>query len=441
MQMDELYNLFLASTGITTDTRNIGEGNIFFALKGERFNANEFAEQAIMNGAAYVVVDEVFNKDWREKYGKRIIEVNNVLETLQQLARVHRQNFNATVIGITGSNGKTTTKELVAAVLARRYNTYATKGNLNNHIGIPLTLLAIDKEKIEMAVVEMGANHQKEIEGYCEYALPDYGLITNVGYAHLEGFGGFEGVIKGKTELYSHLIKTGGNVFINADNEILINRTNEQAGGVAGWDKNERLITYGTGETCFCTGSIAPGGDFLNVEVDGIRVHTNLVGNYNFENVLAAVCIGKHFDVPVEDIKAAIESYVPSNNRSQQLQWGNNTVIMDAYNANPSSMQEALKNFDRLSAENKVTILGEMMELGEYAAEEHRRIKELTDVMDLKQRVFTGGGFSFLKDDSSVLYFENTELLKDWFINRHFEDTYILVKGSRKNELEKLVKN
>jgi UDP-N-acetylmuramoyl-tripeptide--D-alanyl-D-alanine ligase len=176
------------------------------------------------------------------------------------------------------------------------------------------------------------------------------------------------------------------------------------------------------------------------VEVDGIRIHTNLVGNYNFENVLAAVCIGKHFDVPMEDIKAAIESYVPSNNRSQQLQWGNNTVIMDAYNANPSSMQQALKNFDQLSAENKVTILGEMMELGEYAAEEHRRIKELTDVMDLKQRVFTGGGFAFLKDDPSVLYFENTELLKDWFINRHFEDSYILVKGSRKNELEKLVK-
>jgi UDP-N-acetylmuramoyl-tripeptide--D-alanyl-D-alanine ligase len=312
---------------------------------------------------------------------------------------------------------------------------------LNNHIGIPLTLLAIDKEKTEMAVVEMGANHQKEIEGYCDYVGPDFGIITNVGYAHLEGFGGFEGVVKGKTELYKNLMEYDRYIFINADNEILMERMKEQAATVRGWHMSEKLITYGKDPSYYCSGGVVTEGGFLSVETEGVRIQTNLVGDYNFENVLTAVCVGKYFNVPIEDIKAAIESYVPSNNRSQKLQCGNNTVIMDAYNANPSSMQEALKNFERLNAANKVTILGEMMELGEYAAAEHIRIKELTDTMNLKQRVFTGGGFNFLKDDNSVLYFETTEQLKNWFINRHFEDSPILIKGSRKNELEKLVKN
>ncbi len=446
MQIEKLYQLFISSTGITSDTRSITAGNLFFALKGDKFNANEFTEQALQNGASYAVVDELVKDEWKALYGERIILVPNVLETLQQLAGHHRQQLKCPVLAITGSNGKTTTKELVAAVLSKKYKTYATKGNLNNHIGIPLTLLSI-KNDVEFAVIEMGANHQKEIASYCEYVKPDYGLITNVGLAHIEGFGDFEGVIKGKTELYADLAKRGGKVFVCSENDVLLEkvsnfaRLNDKVGQGFWISDLNSVITYGKSASAFCQGKPGNSKEFLSVITEGETIQTNLVGEYNFENVMSAVCIGKYFGVETTEIKQAIENYVPSNNRSQKMDWGSNTIILDAYNANPSSMTEALKNFQKIEAANKVTILGEMMELGEYSAAEHKKIKELTDGMNLQQRVFTGGGFAFLKDEKDILYFENTNQLKDWFQQQKWENTYLLIKGSRKNELEKILKD
>lgn len=437
MQIEKLYQLFISSTGVTTDTRSIAMSNIFFALKGEKFNANEFAEQALQTGASHVVVDELIKDEWNRIYGERIILVHNVLETLQQLAGHHRQQLKCPVLAITGSNGKTTTKELVAAVLSKKYKTYSTKGNLNNHIGIPLTLLSV-KSDVEFAVIEMGANHQKEIASYCEYVKPDYGLITNVGLAHIEGFGGFEGVVKGKTELYADLAKRGGKVFVCSENDVLLEKVSDFGFRIS--DLNA-VISYGKSASAFCQGKPGNSKEFLSVITEGEAIRTNLVGEYNFENVMSAVCIGKYFGVETTAIKQAIENYVPSNNRSQKIEWGTNTIILDAYNANPSSMTEALKNFQKIAAVNKVTILGEMMELGEYSGAEHKKIKELTDGMNLQQRVFTGGGFAFLKDEKDVLYFENTIQLKDWFKQQKLENTYLLIKGSRKNELEKILKD
>jgi len=435
MQIETLYKLFLASTGVTTDTRNIGKGNIFFALKGDKFNANEFAEEALNKGAGYVVVDELGNEDWKNKFGVRMILVDDVLKTLQQLAGYHRIQLKCPVIAITGSNGKTTTKELVAAVLSKKYKTYATKGNLNNHIGIPLTLLSI-KSDVEFAVIEMGANHQGEIASYCEYVKPYYGLITNVGNAHLEGFGGFEGVVKGKTELYRDIAKRNGKVFVNSENEILVSSWQSAV------DNNTPSVTYGKSTSAFCKGEVGDSKEFLSVIVDGFSIPTNLVGVYNFENVMSAVCIGKYFDVEISQIKEAIENYLPTNNRSQKITLGTNTIILDAYNANPSSMIEALKNFEKVEAINKVAILGQMMELGQYSVTEHEKIYAAVSNPDWKEvkRVFVGHGFEFLKGNTNVLWFEKTDEVKAWFKQQQFENSYILIKGSRKNELEKILK-
>lgn len=442
MQVEQLYQKYLASTGVTTDTRNIGQGNIFFALKGEKFNANEFAAEALNKGANYVVIDELTNKDWQTQFGERLILVDDVLGTLQQLAGYHRQQLTCPVIAITGSNGKTTTKELVAAVLSKKYVTYATKGNLNNHIGIPLTVLGI-KSDVEMAVIEMGANHQGEIAGYCEYVKPDYGLITNVGKAHLEGFGGFEGVVKGKTELYRDIATRGGKVFINADNTLLASNWLSVAPGIA------NTITYGKSLDAYCIGAPGESTEFLSVVVDNTTMQTNLVGDYNFENVMSAICIGKYFEVPLPAIKNAIETYTPTNNRSQKIEWDSNTIILDAYNANPSSMIEALKNFEKQfvgdGAKKGIAIIGQMMELGEYAAQEHEKIFAAanTSAWQNIQRVFVGKGFEMVKHLSTthLLWFETTDEVKHWFKQQTFENTLILIKGSRKNELEKILKN
>ncbi len=436
MQIEVLHKRFLESTGVTTDTRNIGDGNIFFALKGENFNANEFAEEAFNKGAKYVVVDEIKNENWKEKFGERIIFVDNVLKTLQQLCGYHRKLLKCPVLAITGSNGKTTTKELVTAVLSKKYKTYATKGNLNNHIGIPLTLLSI-KSDVEFAVIELGANHQGEIASYCEYVKPDYGLITNVGYAHLEGFGGFEGVVKGKTELYKDIIKRNGKIFLNNDNETLVDRWLLAAGS------NVNSITYGRTDSAYCIGEIVESKEFLSVIVEGKNIQTNLVGEYNFENVMSAVCIGKYFGVDLTQIKEAIENYVPTNNRSQQITISSNTIILDAYNANPSSMIEALKNFEKTEAKNKVAILGQMMELGKYSVIEHEKIYAAISNPDWEnvKRIFVGKGFDFLKNNRNVLWFEKTDEVKAWFNQQQFKNAYILIKGSRKNELEKILKD
>lgn len=429
-----LYSKYLNSTGVTTDTRNIPPGSIFFALKGEKFNANQFAGEALEKGAAFAVIDELANPDWQAMYGEKLIMTDNVLATLQALAGYHRNNLTCPVLALTGSNGKTTTKELIAAVLSKKYKTYATKGNLNNHIGIPLTLLSIDKSDCEFAVIEMGANHQGEIAGYCEYVKPDYGMITNVGLAHIEGFGGFEGVVKGKTELYRHIEKTGKKLFVSADNDLLLLK----AAGVT------EIITYGKNEKADCRGEIIEGGEFLKLNVfnndNAVSIHTNLVGSYNFENALAAVCIGKYFGVETSDIKNALENYVPSNNRSQKVEWGSNTIILDAYNANPSSMTEALKNFAGIDTENKVAILGEMMELGEYSPKEHEKIYEQALQLSLYLTVFIGDGFkNIVQPTNSILWFEDVEMLKQWFVQQVFNNTTMLIKGSRKNQLEKIL--
>ncbi len=446
----ELYSLYLASSGVTTDTRNIKQGNIFFALKGENFNANIFVEEALAKGASHVVVDEISNPEWESTFGARLILVDDVLKTLQLLAGHHRAQLKCPVLAITGSNGKTTTKELIAAVLSKKFKTSATKGNLNNHIGIPLTLLSI-KTDVEFAVIEMGANHQGEIASYCEYVKPEYGLITNVGLAHIEGFGGFEGVVKGKTELYRHVFENDGRVFLNDDNEVLRDAlvqvflsTNKPLIGL------DRLITYGKNAR-WCKGKIGKSNEFLSVVIAGETIQTNLVGEYNFENVMAAACVGIHFGVEAKQIKEAIENYVPTNNRSQKIELGSNTIILDAYNANPSSMLEALKNFEKLivgeNTNNGVVVLGQMMELGKYSQEEHKKIVAAVSSSSWQyvKKVFVGKEFEFVSivvgdnTNNGILWFEKTEEVKVWFKQQQFENCYILIKGSRKNELEKIL--
>ncbi len=440
--IEKLYQLFLASAGVTTDTRSIQPGYIFFALKGEKFNANLFAEEAMQKGASHVVVDEICKPEWKGQFGERLILVNNGLQTMQQLAGFHRARFKFPVLAITGSNGKTTTKELMAAVLSKKYKTYATKGNLNNHIGIPLTLLSI-KSDAEFAIIEMGANHKGEIASYCRYVKPDYGLITNVGNAHLEGFGGFEGVVQGKTELYRDLANRNGKVFVNADNGILIGKISDFGFRIS--DLNT-VITYGQSEQAFSTGRLGVTKEFLSVVTEGETIQTNLVGDYNFENVMSAVCAGVYFGVELPQIKDAIENYLPSNNRSQKIKQGSNTIILDAYNANPSSMAEAIKSFEKLLLDNTsqtgVAIIGQMMELGEYSEAEHRKIFSLTagSTWQHVQRVFVGKGFAFA-DGQDVLWFETTLEAKEWFKRQHFDNALILIKGSRSNELEKILKD
>lgn len=430
MTIADLYRLYLASTGITTDTRSIQSGSIFFALKGDKFNANLFAKEALSKGAAYAVIDELQSE--ADRGNPHLILVEDALKTLQDLSGYHRGKLECPVLAITGSNGKTTTKELIAAVLATKYRTVATKGNLNNHIGVPLTLLSTPMDT-EFLIVEMGANHQKEIAGYCVYADPDYGLITNVGKAHLEGFGGEEGVLKGKTELYAHIGRKGGKLFVTSGSSKLRERAQLLASA-------DRLIYYGQNSGDYCSGKPLQAGEFLAVELsNGMHIHTQLVGQYNFDNVMAAVCIGKYFGVSLPDIKRAIESYIPSNNRSQKVTAGTNMILLDAYNANPSSMAEALRNFAALEAANKITILGEMMELGEYSEIEHLKIIDMVRDMELAQRIFVGDGFHMLKGAKGVLYFENTDLLKEWYQSQHFEHTTQLIKGSRKNGLERIL--
>jgi UDP-N-acetylmuramoyl-tripeptide--D-alanyl-D-alanine ligase len=423
MDIASLYQLYINSSGVTTDTRQIRQGCIFFALRGDKYNANSFAIEALEKGAAYAVIDEA--QPDSTQYSKRLILVADVLTTLQQLSGYHRHRLHCPVLGITGSNGKTTTKELIAAVMAKKFRTEATQGNLNNHIGVPLTLLATPVDT-EFLIVEMGANHQGEIAGYCLYADPDFGLITNIGKAHLEGFGGEEGVVKGKTELYAHIAKRNGKLFVSSLSDVLVQKATEYLSA-------DDIIYYGGGENI-------SKGEFLAVRTnDGMTVTTQLVGSYNFENVMAAICIGRYFGVENSSIKEAIENYVPSNNRSQKLTIGSNTILLDAYNANPSSMTEALRNFEKLEADNKITILGEMMELGTYSQDEHIRIIDMVSDMHLSQRIYVGEGFKMLQGKSDVLYFENTEQLKEWYNAQHFENTTQLIKGSRKNALEKIL--
>lgn len=423
MNISAIYELFLQNASVVTDTRKLNQGDIFFALKGPNFNGNQYALQALKKGAAYCICDEDLHPPHQQ-----IILVADVLQCLQQLALHHRRQFNIPFLAITGSNGKTTTKELIYAVLSTTLKTYTTVGNLNNHIGIPLTILSI-KKNAEIAVIEMGANHQREIEGYCKIALPTHGLINNCGKAHLEGFGGVEGVKKGKGELYDFIRNNNGTIFINNDFDYL----QEMSAGI-----NNR-ISYGTNNADI-TGQAVNGDNYLAVSINNIpalsSLHTHLVGLYNVPNILAAVCVGQHFKVAATDIKKALENYEPTNSRSQLINIGTNEIILDAYNANPTSMKAAIENFAGMNGSNKVLILGAMKELGDCTAEEHAAIVRLIDHYNWHRVVLVGGDYPVSKD---YLYFDDSMRAKEWFDSQHFKDTSILVKGSRSMQMEKVI--
>mgnify|MGYP000139977098 CR=1 FL=1 len=424
MEIATLYNLFLQYPSIQTDTRKLKEGDLFFALKGDNFNGNLFAKQALQLGAAYAIIDEVVDFE-----DERLITTTNVLQTLQGLAKCHRQQFTIPFLAITGSNGKTTTKELVNEVLATTYTTYTTKGNLNNHIGIPLTILSVKKDA-EIAVIEMGANHQKEIEGYCTYALPTHGIITNCGKAHLEGFGGVEGVKKGKGELFDYLRKNNGTAFIMNDYEYLV----EMSKGIPD------IKTYGTADAAVV--GLADSNKQL-LEVTMVRgtvinqIQTNLVGAYNLPNVLVAVAVGKYFKVQDEKIKMALQNYVPSNSRSQLIEKDSNKIILDAYNANPTSMKAAIENIAKMEGENKVLLLGGMMEMGEESLKEHQELIDLIGKYQWKDVVLVGGDFN--KVNNPYKNFSNSLDAGKWFKEQHYSNTTILVKGSRSMQMEKVL--
>lgn len=431
MEINDLYNLYLQNSSIKIDTRKIAAGDIFFALKGANFNGNHFARQALAAGAAYAIIDEEVNID-----DDRLIKTDDVLLTLQQLAKCHRENFNTSpsgrqvpFIAITGSNGKTTTKELVHQVLSSSYKTYTTEGNLNNHIGIPITILKI-KRNAEMAVIEMGANHLNEIAGYCSYTNPTHGLITNCGKAHLDGFGGIEGVRKGKGELFDFIKKTNGTAIVNYDDNYL----KEISAGI------KNIVTYGSSKGSVSGRSIK-NSFFLEVEIlkgaNTGNIKTQLVGNYNLLNVLAAVTIGKYFNINDEKIKKAIENYVPSNSRSQLIKKGTNTIILDAYNANPASMKAAIENFSQMQATDKILLIGSMMELGDESEKEHQEIIKLIDNYKWKNVVLVGDNFKNIKH--SYMHFDNSIKVRKWLIDKRFENTHILIKGSRSIEMEKVL--
>lgn len=423
MNIADLYTIYCNHPQIQTDSRKLASGDLFFALRGPNFNGNQFALQALEMGAAYVIVDEHI-----PSADNRIIRVEDVLTTLQQLAGHHRDQFTIPFIAITGSNGKTTTKELVAAVLSAHFKTYTTQGNLNNHIGIPLTLLQVQKDA-QMAVIEMGANHQHEIEGYCQYVKPTHGIITNCGKAHLEGFGGEEGVRKGKGELFQFLSGHHGTAFAFADYDYL-HRLAQQVSTV---------IWYGTNSGTI-QGSIQDSMPFLQVAVSGaiqLSLQTQLVGTYNLPNVLCAVTIGNYFGVPPTKIQSAIESYTPSNSRSQWINWGTNQVILDAYNANPSSMKVAIENFAQLPESAKILMLGAMMELGETSVAEHQALLNLIEQYHWEEVVLVGGDFSNLSH--SYHYFTDSNLAKEWLRSKNPQNVQILLKGSRSMKMEKVI--
>lgn len=430
--IEELYRLFInCNQKITTDTRKLEQGAIFFALKGDNFDANTFANQAVDAGCAYSIVDSETVSN-----GTTILLVNDVLETLQQLAKHHRQQLKFPVIGITGSNGKTTNKELIHAVLSKKYNTYATKGNLNNHIGVPLTLLALTNEH-EMAIVEMGANHQGEIAMLSDLSDPDYGIITNIGKAHLEGFGGIEGVKKGKSELYKHIKQKKGKIFINGNDSVLL-------------ELSEDLfkIYYGENSEFDVQGKLFLNSEFVefkwNIKSESLDnqplVKTHMFGQYNFINLLCAACIGNYFGVKETDINDALTSYMPEMNRSQVKKTESNTLILDAYNANPSSMSLAIDNFNKQVFENKIVILGDMLELGEYSEQEHEKIIKQIENCTFKKVVFVGIQFFRLKNKFNRYYFyKNIEDFKNDDTTNRISGSNILIKGSRGIQLEKIV--
>jgi len=425
--IEALYSIYTKYPSVVTDTRKLKLGDLYFALKGPNFNGNVFALQALEQGAAYAIVDEEIPNS--SAFQERILFVDDVLTTLQALAKYHRQQFNIPFIAITGSNGKTTTKELVYAVLASHFKTYTTQGNLNNHIGVPLTLLSIPKDA-EMAVIEMGANHLYEIESYCSYTLPTHGMITNCGKAHLEGFGSEAGVKKGKGELFDFLSAHNGTAFVMEDYDYLQTMSNKIP-NVIGYGQHSGQIQ---GEAIDHNGMLTVK---INKGIDIDQIQTNLVGNYNLPNVLAAVAIGQEFKVPNDKIKSAIENYIPTNSRSQLLTWNNNEVILDAYNANPSSMKLAVENFAKINKENKIVCLGGMRELGADTLMEHQLLIDQLNQTNWENVLLVGSEFKPCVHN--YLYFDTVQEAKAWLHAQALKGYTLLIKGSRGIQMEQLI--
>ncbi|MEP2670556.1 MAG: UDP-N-acetylmuramoyl-tripeptide--D-alanyl-D-alanine ligase [Cyclobacteriaceae bacterium] len=419
-----LYERFKESGKVSTDTRKITRGSVFFSLRGEKFNANEFAADALEKGASYAVVDEA---KWVKD--ERYVLVEDVLQTLQQLARYHRDQLKIPVIALTGSNGKTTTKELLNVVLSKKYKVLATQGNLNNHIGVPLTVLSIDKT-YDMAIVEMGANHLGEIATLCEIANPTHGLITNIGKAHIGTFGGYDNIVRGKSELYQHLIKTDGIVWINSQSSVLANMSKRF---------KAPLFYPASGDYYHCEKLSAD--PYLKVKTaEGDIIQTHLIGEYNFENVAAALCVGKTFEVDPMAAKQAIAGYSPDNMRSQVVTKGTNTIILDAYNANPSSMEVALKSLGQMNANRKVAILGDMYELEEESEAEHRKIADWLSSNAIDEALLCGELIKVAATDDYVSkYFPSKEELIAYLKSQPIREATILIKASRGMALEKVV--
>jgi len=422
MTISEIHQIYLKCSAISIDTRKIIRNSLFVAIKGDRYDANEFAKEALDKGASYVLIDN-------KKYyiDERTIYVEDSLKTLQYLATFHRTFLKIPIVALTGSNGKTTTKELINVVLSKKFNVKATVGNLNNHIGVPLTLLSFDKNT-EIGIVEMGANHQKEIEFLCQIAQPDFGYITNFGKAHLEGFGGVEGVIKGKSEMYSYLRLNNKKVFINNDDSIQV----EKSIGI----EKISFSTTDTSASIFIKNVEA--NPFVSVAFNSVIINSHLIGLYNANNINAAIVIGNHFDVSDTDIKEAIEAYIPENNRSQLITKGSNEIILDAYNANPSSMKVALENFIQLKKDNKVIVIGDMFELGDDSIIEHENIVNM--LISQNNIIIHFVGEYFFKNKivkNNFNFYQNFEDFSNDFKGIKFEDSIILIKGSRGMALER----
>ncbi|WP_054851726.1 UDP-N-acetylmuramoyl-tripeptide--D-alanyl-D-alanine ligase [Olleya sp. ITB9] len=423
MKIDELYQLFLDCKAVNTDTRNVETNDMFFALSGENFNGNTFANEALQKGAKYAIIDD---EDYHRS--DKTILVSNTLITLQKLATYHRQQLGLKIISLTGSNGKTTTKELINTVLSKKYKTTATIGNLNNHIGVPLTLLSMTNTT-EIGIVEMGANHKKEIEFLCQIAQPDFGYITNFGKAHLEGFGGVEGVIEGKSELYDYLTSNNKTIFFNADDNIQKEKLSQY--------KNSK--GYSQKDTDYYLINLLKANPFVNFKAENTTIQSNLIGDYNITNLSVATLIGKYFDVSINDIKAAIQDYVPTNNRSQIIKKDTNTIIMDAYNANPSSMEVALQNLNNQNEKNKIAILGDMFELGASADTEHQNIANLANHLNIDEVILIGENFIKTKtENNKVKQYRSFEDFKTHY--KPITNSYVLIKGSRGMALERVLK-
>ncbi|MCQ2234694.1 MAG: UDP-N-acetylmuramoyl-tripeptide--D-alanyl-D-alanine ligase [Paludibacteraceae bacterium] len=418
LDVQSVYELFVACDGVTTDSRNCPNNSLFIALKGASFNGNKFAADAVAKGCKYALVDEEEYAD-----GKQLFLVDDCLKMLQKLANYHRRYLNLPILGITGTNGKTTTKELVSAVLSKKYNLLYTQGNLNNQIGVPLTLLRLTSSH-EMAVVEMGASHPGDIKELVDIAEPNFGLITNVGHAHILGFGSFEGVVKTKGELYDFIRSKSGKIFLNCNNSILCSIAH-------GID----YIPYGTDFSCYVSAQSLGAAPFLKVRWGSREISTNLIGEYNFENVLAAICVGAYFDVPADDIVAALSTYVPSNNRSQFKKCGSNNLIIDAYNANPTSMMAALENFDKMTCTGKrVLVLGDMKELGVDSDMEHLNVIKWISARSYDQVFLVGDCFKKAADGKYTV-FENVAKLCEHLRGAAVSNANVLIKGSNSTKL------